>query len=186
MYRAHLTAAFVVFLALLPHSWGRTAGENWPGFAQAGFKSDVDAAIDWGNGKMYFFRGANYVRYDIDADSVDAGYPLPIAGHWPGMDKGEFDQGIDAAINWGNGKAYFFRGANYVRYDIDADSVDAGYPLPIAGNWSGMDKGGFDQGVRAAINWGNGKAYFFRGRHYVRYDIDADSVDAGYPALICP
>ena len=191
--------------------------------AEAGFDS-IDAAVNWGNGKAYFFRAGQYVRYDITTDRVDPGYPLPIAGHWPGLSEAGFDAPdavwvklpvsgevgprpdvgqagtnqmaaaglrpitgtgrargggirlIDAAVNWGNRKAYFFRAGQYVRYDITTDRVDPGYPLPIAGNWPGLAEAGFDS-IDAAVNWGNGKAYFFRAGHYVRYDITADRVD---------
>ncbi len=46
-----------------------------------------------------------YTRYDIKADKVDPGYPKAMNSKtWPGV----WSNGIDAAINWGNGKAYFF------------------------------------------------------------------------------
>ena len=38
---------------------------------------------------------------------------------------------------WNNGKAYFFKGNQYIRYDITTETTDAGYPKPIAGNWHG-------------------------------------------------
>jgi len=165
----------------------RTIAGNWPGFVETGFDVGVDTAINWGNGKIYFFLGAEYIRYDVAADRVDPGYPLPIAGNWPGI-REAFSSWIGlrvfAAINWGNGKAYFFNGSRYVRYDIAADRVDPGYPLPIAGYWPGLAEAGFAGGFDAAINWGNGKVYFFKGRNYVRYDIAADRVDPGYPLRI--
>ena len=46
--------------------------------------------------------------------------------------------GADAAVVWPNGKAYFFQGLFYSRYDIKADRVDAGYPRPILNNWPGI------------------------------------------------
>jgi matrix metalloproteinase-14 (membrane-inserted) len=137
-------------------------------------------AVNWGNGKLYFFRGDRYIRFDIGAGRADAGYPKPInSGTWPGM---VWIDGIDAAVNLGYGKAYFFRGNQYMRYDIASDRVDPGYPKPInSGTWPGMIWTG---GIDAAVNWGNGKAYFFKGKHYIRYDIQADRADPGYPKPI--
>src|SRR5438309_1765370 len=104
--------------------------------------------------KAYFFRGDQYLRYDLATDRVDAGYPLPIAGNWPGFKEAGFDNDVESAINWGNGKAYFFRDDQYLRYDMFTDRVDSGYPLPIAGNWPGFKEAGFVSDVHAAVNWG--------------------------------
>jgi hypothetical protein len=103
----------------------------------------VDACYHNAKGKAYFFRGNQYWRYDIAADSFGAGFPKPIAGNWTGP----FPADIDGVINHGNGKAYFFRGSEHLRYDLTADKADAGYPLPIAGNWPGV----FASGVRAPV-----------------------------------
>ena len=154
---------------------------NWPGFGDAGFDTGIDGAVNWGNGKAYFFRRDRYLRYDIAADRADDGFPLPIAGNWPGFEGTGFDGGVDDGVNWGNGKAYFFRGDRYLRYDVATDTVDDGFPLPTAGSWAGFAEAGFATGIDAAVNWGNGKAYFFRGDEYLRYDIAGDAVDDGYP-----
>jgi hypothetical protein len=151
---------------------------NWPGFP-ASFAAGVSAGLMWTNGKAYFFKGGEYIRYDVATDQVDAGYPHPIAGNWPGL----FTSNIDAGLVWNNGKAYFFRGGEYIRYDIATDKADAGYPHPIAGNWPGFPAS-FAVGVDAAVMWNNGKAYFFKGSEYLRYDVATDRVDAGYPKPI--
>jgi hypothetical protein len=88
--------------------------------------------------KAYLFRDTRYLQYDVITDRTDPGYPRPIAGNWPGFTETGFDVGVDTAINWGNGKIYFFLGAEYIRYDVAADRVDPGYPLPIARNWPGL------------------------------------------------
>jgi hypothetical protein len=157
---------------------------NWAGMAEAGFANRLDAALNWQNGKVYFFRGAHYVRYDVSSDKVDEGYPLRIADHWRRMRKAGFARGLDAAVNWGNGKVYFFRAAQYVRYDVSSDKVDEGYPLPIAGNWPGMAEAGFADHIDAVLPWDGGKVYFFREDQYVRYDVASDKVDDGYPLSI--
>jgi hypothetical protein len=151
---------------------------NWPGFPTA-FQEGVDAEVVWNHQKVYFFKGDQYLRYDIAADRVDPGYPLPIAGHWPGL----WTNHIDAGVVWPNGKAYFFRGSQYIRYDIATDKADPGYPADIKNGWPGFPSS-FAAGVDDAVVWNNGKAYFFKGSEYIRYDIAADKTDSGYPAPI--
>jgi hypothetical protein len=151
---------------------------NWPGLP-ASFAAGVDAVVLWGNGKAYFFKADKYVRYDVAANQADAGYPKPIAGNWTGLE----GHTINAAIRWPNGKAYFFRGSTYVRYDIAAGKVDGGFPRPIAGNWKGLPAS-FTAGIEAAVVWDDGKVYFFKDAQYVRYDIAANTADAGFPKPI--
>jgi hypothetical protein len=157
---------------------------EWAGLSSAGFDSGLDAAANWGNGKAYFFKDGQYLRYDIAADRADPGYPVAIAGAWPGLAEAGFGSGIDAVANWGDGKAYFFKDSQYVRYDMASDRVDDGYPTAIAGAWPGLAEAGFASGLDAVVNWGDGKAYFFKRGQYVRYDIAADRADPGYPTAI--
>jgi nitrogenase subunit NifH len=96
--------------------------------------TSISAAIMWPNGKAYFFQGANYVRYDVEADRVDDGYPMTIRQQWPGL----FDRNVGAAVEWPNGKAYFFQGADYVRYDVATDRTDGGFPQRIVDHWPGL------------------------------------------------
>jgi len=86
---------------------------------------------------------------------------------------------LTGVVNWGNGKAYFFNGDRYIRYDVAADRADPGYPKPInSETWPGIV---WTDGVDAVVNWGNGKAYFFKDSQYIRYDVKADRADSGYP-----
>jgi hypothetical protein len=125
---------------------------NWPGLAETGLH-DIGAAAAWPNGKGYFFgdwarhepgeahppfRTPSYVRYDIKTDKADGGYPKYITEGWPGVVHGLEMSYIDAIGMWPNGKAYFFSGTHYVRYDVKKDKADPGYPKPIAGNWPGV------------------------------------------------
>ncbi|MDM5223545.1 hemopexin repeat-containing protein [Peribacillus sp. NJ11] len=142
----------------------------WPGLRP----NVPDAAVYWGFGKVYFFYGDEYVRFDIGNNAVDPGYspPLKIAGNWPGW-PGHWTDFIDAAVNWGNGKIYFFRKSEYLRYDISQDRVDPGYPIPINPNWPGV----WPDNLDAVLYQGGEKAYFFKGSEYRRFDLTTNNVD---------
>jgi Hemopexin len=147
---------------------------NWP----AGWADGIDAGLDWGNGKVYLFRDSQYVRYDIATDRVDPGYPQPIAGNWGWNWPASFTS-VDAAVKWPNGKIYFFRGSQYLRYDIATNSIDPGYPAPVAGNWPGLFTGGVDYGFMHP----NGLAYFFLGTQYQRFNPATNVVDWTLPIV---
>jgi hypothetical protein len=131
-------------------------------------------------GKAYFFRADRYVRYDWTSDRVDDGYPQPLsAWNLPG----KFANGIDTALNGEAafiGKAYFFRGTRYVRYDWATDQVEGPQPSS-AWNLSAWNlPGEFASGIDAALNGQGaftGKAYFFRENQYARYDWATNQVD---------
>ncbi|MBH8553991.1 hypothetical protein I8751_16760 [Nostocaceae cyanobacterium CENA357] len=120
--------------------------------------------------KAYFFKGGQYIQFDIAADRADEGYPKPIKDNWPGLHA--FADEFDAALHWDNEKIYVFKGSEYIRYDAPTAQIDSGYPKPIKDNWAGMD--GFDQDIDAAVNLDKGKVYFFKGSNYARYEIAAE------------
>ena len=138
----------------------------------------IDDAIVW-QGKVFFFRGGEYVRYDMAADRADPGYPKPLRGVW-GLPEAFFG-GIDACVMGAGSIAYLFKGSQYIRYDLATDRTD-GVARPIAGNWPGLS-GAFATGIDAGFRWQD-KAYLFRGGQYVRYDMNADRADSGYPLPI--
>ncbi len=78
-------------------------------------------------------------------------------------------------VVWSNGKAYFFHGARYVRYDLAAGHVDRAFPQPIAAFWRGI----WPTSIDAAVLWSNGKAYFFKGSRYYAYDVAQDRAEPG-------
>ena len=157
----------------------------------AGFTRDLDAAVNGQAsfaGKLYLFKGGEYARYDWAADRADPGYPKPIAGAWRDL-PAAFTANLDAAVSGKGpfaGKAYLFKGSQYVRYDWAADRADPGYPKPIAGAWPGLPTG-FTANLQAALNGQrsfDGKLYLFKGADYARYDWAADRGDTGYPLPI--
>jgi len=135
----------------------------------------VDAVMNRGNHKAYFFQGSEYTRFDLAKGQADAGYPRKIARGWRGV----WPDGVDAAVSNGRSKVYFFKGAEYVRYDLGTDRVDRGYPRPIRGYWPGL----WADGVDAAMRGGADELIFFRGEEYLAYDLANDRVTEG-PAPI--
>lgn len=107
------------------------------------FTVGVDAAFSGKfsrQGKSYFFKGADYARYDWNNDQLD--YVKPIAS-LIGM-PATFAAGIDAAID-GDGPyadyGYLFKGDQYVRFNWDRNGTNPhvdGDPRPIVGNWPGL------------------------------------------------
>ncbi|MCX4774845.1 hemopexin repeat-containing protein [Streptomyces sp. NBC_01285] len=148
--------------------------DNWPALPTE-FQSDLDTAINWGDGNAYFFKADRYLRYNITNDTVDVG-PTEISDNWPALPT-EFQSDLDTAINWGDGNAYFFKADRYLRYNITNDTVDVG-PTEISDNWPALPTE-FQSDLDTAINWGDGNAYFFKADRYLRYNITNDTVDVG-------
>jgi Hemopexin len=159
------------------------------------FAMGIQAAVNWGDGFVYLFKGDEYWKYDALRDRVDTPTLRKIQEGWPTFPPA-FAAGIDAAFNSGEGKAYFFKGNQYLRYDVATDRVDAPdpgtspYPRAIAdpNGWRGLTAS-FESGIDAAANAGDGKIYFFKGNEYVRLTFasrSVDLVDPPYPRAINP
>ena len=159
----------------------------WPGVP-----NDLDAAIYAGyssgsfNNKLYFFKGDQYWRWNIETDKMSDGYPKLIKSGWPGI-----PNHLDAAVYGGrsdthrNNKLYFFKGSHYWRWDIELDELDSGYPKTIRDLWPGLPDNldmavysGFSDSHRA------NKLYFFKDDKYWRWDNKADRLDENYPRSV--
>ena len=125
---------------------------------------------------VYFFKGADYSRYDLKTDRVEAGWPKKIRDEWEGL----FPRDIDAAISDGGTRIYFFKGEQYSRYDLAEDRVQPGWPKKIRDEWAGL----FPTKVDAAFDFPKDKVYFFKGADYSRYDLKQDKVEDGWPKKI--
>jgi hypothetical protein len=161
----------------------RVDNDTWPGMG--GYGQHVSAAFNTLNNKVIFtLSDGTYIRYDVGSDRADPGYPKPITDEtWPGL--GPYGSRIISALNWNDREVQLFlSGGEYIRYDLKADRIDAGYPKPInETTWPGLAP--YAKHLAGTINGANGKAYiFFDDGRYVRYDIGADQVDGGYPKPI--
>jgi hypothetical protein len=149
----------------------------------------VDAAFagEPASNVAYFFAADQHVVYDWTQDrvrngvhaSVEWGFPTTFAPAGPAG-------ALDAALRGKGpfaGKAYFFRGPSYARWDWALGRLDPADPqatsvwkLPV----------GFES-VDAAFNGALNRepyCYFFRDGRYVRYVWAHDTVDVGYPKPI--
>jgi hypothetical protein len=140
-----------------------------------GFDSAVNGLGPF-QGKAYVFKGGTYLRYDWKADREDFGYPLGIERWNP---PARLLGGVDATVNgFGDlaGKAYFFKGNRYDRYDWQTDRFDL-LDQDIA-LWKLPDR--FLGGVDAALEGRGpfaGKTYFFKDDVYVAYNWQTDSTE---------
>ncbi|WP_461087511.1 hemopexin repeat-containing protein [Streptomyces deserti] len=122
----------------VPH--GKIA--DWPGVISP-FTEGIDAAIH-GIGEDYgvcwLFRGGQYIRYNMNTSQAEGG-PQSITGNWNDWPS-EFADGVDLAF-YGTGsesrKIYFFRGDQYIRFDLQGNRVDKG-PSPIVERWPVMSR----------------------------------------------
>ncbi len=154
---------------------------HWKGLPSS-FTAGIDAAV-WrrSNGKIYLFKGSQYVR--LTDTTMDEGYPRPIAGNWKGLPS-HFEDGIEAAL-WreSNDKLYFFKGSQYVR--LTETEMDAGYPKPIAGHWRDLPPS-FTGGISAALMHRARKTvYLFSGAEYVRMSNGVPCLMSGNSPTVC-
>lgn len=87
---------------------------------------------------------------------------------WPGV-----PANLDGALMHPNGKAYFFKGAQYYRY-VEGQGVDKVGEIGKDGWW------GVPHDIDSCCLHPNGKAYFFKRRQYWRYSFEPfDDVQEG-------
>lgn len=156
---------------------------SWPGMG--GYALQIAAAFNGPRGKVYFFLGdGRYLRYDTRDTRVDPGYPKVISdANWPGM--GRYGAMVTDALNWPGDKVQFFlSNGTYLRFDMVANRVDEGYPKPVNDNtWPGL--GPYVGSVTSMLRWNDNAVYFFTANgEYLRYNIQNDRVDSGYPQRI--
>ena len=143
---------------------------NW-GLQDAGefFKHGFDAVERLKDGKVYGFRGAQWVRY---ADGgvpgvVDEGYPKSICPSW-GKLPADFCEGFDAiAYIPRSDKLYITKGARYITSGNGGLDHDWSGPYSIQGDWGNLPQE-YHQGFDAMTVVGD-KLYVFKGSTFTRY-----------------
>ena len=102
----------------------------------------------------------------MSTHTIDEGYPKRIGPYWAGMTSAGFDNHVDSALSWSDKWLYFFKDGQYVQYNRETDTVDAGYPKPVTRHWEGFE-GGFGRRFDAFVRWD--WAYAFHGDQYLRF-----------------
>jgi len=158
---------------------------NWNFYGLEKFEGgpeNIDAAINWGNGSAYFFKGKEFIEINLNTNH-SSGVKRINKKNWPGL---EGLKKIEAAENFGQGLAYFFSGDQFLVYDVKKKAPLDGYPRTIKSqDFPGLEK--FEGGASnfdAVVNWGNGKVYFFKGEEYIRFDIKNHKADPDFPKTL--
>lgn len=156
---------------------------NWPGLAA--YQSSIVASFKWdAENVMFFLNDGSYIKYNRPTGDM-SGYPRPIRNsNWPGLEP--YAKRIKTAVRWKRDKVFIFLNDNrYLRYDVKADRMDAGYPLQVSNNlWPGVAPHK-DKIVAAVRNGETNSAFFFLDdMTYLKYDMDKDGVSDLYPVKL--
>lgn len=151
--------------------------DTLPKSIQAGFSipySTIDAALRWDDQTVFFFKGMDYVKYDMTKKAVVPGYPKKIFLDWKGIWPSDLS---DAMMI--HDKVFFFRRAQYISYDIQLGKADNDYPRPITDGWHGVWNN-----IDGAEYMGQDKALFLKDGQVILYDLKYDRADTGYPTSL--
>jgi len=152
---------------------------GWPKLLSEVFPNGplyVDAALtvkEWDT--TYLFQGKNYWRYSFKNGRFSAHRDYPKAITRWGLPA--HLQNLDAAFQWGgDNRVYFIKGTRYYSFHVNRRRQDRqGY---MSRDWRGLPV----HGVSAAMQYTNGRTYFFSSNGvYYRWDDDEDRVDVANP-----
>ncbi len=181
---ANADGSFVVLFTKYPAPHGAYASGSWKRMVirKDDLSSDMDRVIAHETGHIFgapdeygssgcsctsehgrFFQEVNGNCVNCtDALRSDSGYPQSVGGSWGHA--APFSSDLDAALMHDNGKVYFFKGNQYVRFTNVGEGVDSGYPRSIAGNWPGVPVS-FQSDLDSALMRDNGRIYLFKRLH---------------------
>ncbi len=87
--------------------------------------SDIEAAVRIKD-KVFFFKGNEYIRYDVNANKVDQDFPKPTISLLKIWNK------IDGAANIDNEGIIFFKSEQVLSLNYKTMLIDAGFPMTIS------------------------------------------------------
>ncbi|CAH1801661.1 unnamed protein product [Owenia fusiformis] len=96
------------------------------------------AALCDASGRILLFKNYRIYQYNEYSINVDAIAPRLITDQFPGLPN-EFAN-VEAALRYKDGYLYFFKGANYRKYDERTQRVLPGYPKAKAPSWMGCGR----------------------------------------------
>ncbi len=138
-----------------------TAITNWPASWPG-----ITAAASFDGQTILLFSGSSYLTLDINSKSITGG------DVWGGLPPNWNNQ-IDAAVDWQPGVVYLFHAQEFVTYDSNTQAYG---PVTSLASW-GLPAH-WNNSIDAAINVQNGSIYFFRGSEYIIYDQQAGTFSA--------
>lgn len=138
---------------------------TWPGMP---FKDNIDAAYYNKNNIIYFFNGANVVKYDIRLKN-QIGNIVSIGTEFPNL---EFKSKIDCIIEKKNGLCYVIKGNSYVLFNFNTRIQESGAPNQLNNDViTNLSISNID----ASITFKNNIARLFKDNYYVDIDLSTET-----------
>ncbi|MCT8344484.1 hemopexin repeat-containing protein [Photorhabdus kleinii] len=154
--------------------------KDWPNLPVE-FQRHIDDVINL-NGYLYFFKGSQYLKFDIAKAQVSEG-PKHIIEGWPGLRGTEFENGIDAATEFVDTKrdvVCFFKGRDCIDYTVSSHTISK---KTISDRWETIEKyAGFNANLDTVVLWksiAGSLIYFFKDNNYIRYNTQSNTIDIG-------
>ena len=145
---------------LVSPGYPRSISRDW-----AGLPGNLDASLVWRNGKILFFKGSKYWRFS-GVGKLDAGYPKEISEGFLGI-----PNNLDAAYVR-DGKIYFFKGSYFWTFNTKRNISQRHRISTMTGVPDNLD---------GALQYSNGRTYFFKDGVYYRLDVNTFSVESASP-----
>ncbi|MFJ7280844.1 hypothetical protein [Kitasatospora sp. NPDC098663] len=149
--------------------------DAWPELKGTVFANGVDAAVAGAGGAdWWFFKGDQTIKCNGGGKVLHG--PDKISVFWPALKGTVFEDGVDAAVNGGDGGWWFFRGNKAALYDNDTIVKGPG-EITAAGAWPKLKGTQFEYGVNAAAGAGAGSGWwFFLGNQTIKCDGEGNAL----------